>query len=54
MPSKTPAQQKFFGMVRAAQKGELKNPPPSVAKAAKSTKPKAAKEFAKGTLEARK
>ena len=36
MPSKSKSQQKFMGMVRAAQKGELENPSKSVKKAAKS------------------
>lgn len=46
MPAKSIAQQRFMGMVHAAQKGELKDPSPEVASAAKSIKPKAAKEFA--------
>ena len=36
MPSKSKSQQRFMGMVRAAQKGELENPSKSVKKAAKS------------------
>lgn len=46
MPAKSKAQQKFFGMVRAAQKGELKNPSKAVAKAAKSMSKKSVKDFA--------
>ena len=36
MPSSSKSQQRFMGMVRAAQKGELENPSKSVKKAAKS------------------
>ena len=36
MPSSSKSQQRFMGMERAAQKGELKNPSKSVKKAAKS------------------
>jgi len=39
-------QQRFFGMIRAAQKGEMKNPSPEVAKAAASMKKKDVKDFA--------
>jgi len=39
-------QQKFMGMVRAAQKGEMENPSPAVAKAAASMKPSDVKDFA--------
>ena len=46
MPAKSKAQQRFFGMVHAAQKGELKNASPAVRKAAKGMKPKDAKDFA--------
>jgi hypothetical protein len=45
MPAKSKAQQKFMGMVHAAQKGE-KAASPEVAKAAKSISKKGAKEFA--------
>jgi len=40
------SQQRFMGMVHAAQKGELKNPSPAVAKAAKSMSDKDAEDFA--------
>ena len=40
------AQQKFMGMVRATQKGEMKNPSPEVADAAASMKKKDVKDFA--------
>ena len=40
------AQQKFFGMVRATQKGEMEAPSAEVAAAAKSMKKKAVKDFA--------
>lgn len=46
MPAKSKAQQKFFGMVRAAQKGELKNPSKAVKKAAGSMSKKSVKDFA--------
>jgi len=46
MPSVTFKQQRFFGMVRATQKGELKHPPKKVKKAAGEISPKAAKDFA--------
>jgi hypothetical protein len=39
-------QQQFMGMVRAAQKGEMENPSPAVAKAAASMKPSDVKDFA--------
>ena len=39
-------QQRFFGMIRAAQKGEMKNPSPEVAKAAATMKKKDVKDFA--------
>lgn len=45
MPAKSKAQQKFMGMVHAAQKGEMK-PKGAVAKAAKSMTKKAATDFA--------
>ena len=41
------AQQRFFGMVRAAQKGEMENPSPEVAKVAATTKRSDVKDFAK-------
>lgn len=44
--SKSQAQQRFFGMVRAAQKGALKSPSPQVAKAADSISSKDVKDFA--------
>ena len=40
------SQQKFMGMVRAVQKGDMKAPSPEVAKAAKSMKKKDVKDFA--------
>jgi hypothetical protein len=40
-------QQRFFGMVRAAQKGEMENPSPEVAKVAATTKRSDVKDFAK-------
>ena len=46
MPSVSKAQQKFMGMVHAAQKGDLENPSPEVEKAADSMTDKAAKDFA--------
>lgn len=46
MPSKSKKQQRFMGMVHAAQKGELENPSKEVKKAAKSMKKKDAKDFA--------
>jgi len=46
MPAKSKAQQRFFGMVRAAQKGELKNPSKAVKKAAGSMSKKSVKDFA--------
>ena len=47
MPAVSKAQQRFFGMVRAAQKGEMENPSPEVAKAAANTKRSDVKKFAK-------
>jgi len=41
------SQQRFFGMVSAAKKGKLKDPPESVAKAAKSMTDKDVEDFAK-------
>ena len=46
MPAVSRAQQRFFGMVRAAQKGDLKSPSPQVQRAASSIKKKDAKDFA--------
>ena len=46
MPAVSRAQQRFFGMVRAAQKGEMDNPSPEVAQAASSMKKKDVKDFA--------
>ena len=40
-------QQRFFGMVRAAQKGEMKNPSSEVKKVAGEISDKDAKDFAK-------
>ena len=40
------SQQRFMGMVRAVQKGDMKAPSPEVAKAAKSMKKKDVKDFA--------
>jgi hypothetical protein len=40
-------QQKFMGMVRAVQKGEMDAPSPEVAKAAETMKKKDVKDFAK-------
>ena len=40
------AQQRFFGMVRATQKGEMENPSPEVAKVAAATKRSDVKDFA--------
>ena len=45
--AKSRAQQRFFGMVRAAQKGELENPSPEVADVAGEISKKDAKDFAK-------
>jgi len=41
------AQQRFFGMVRATQKGEMENPSPEVSKAASSISKSDVKDFAK-------
>ena len=46
MPAVSKAQQRFMGMVRAAQKVEMENPSPDVAQAAASMKKKDAKDFA--------
>ena len=47
MPAKSKAQQRFFGMVRAAQKGEMENPSPEVSQAASSMSKSDVKKFAK-------
>jgi hypothetical protein len=47
MPAKSKSQQRFFGMVRAAQKGEMKNPSSEVADVADDISVKDAKKFAK-------
>jgi hypothetical protein len=46
MPAVSKAQQKFMGMVHAAQKGDMENPSPEVSKAADSMSDKDAKDFA--------
>ncbi len=46
MPAKSKAQQRFMGMVHAAQKGDMENPSPEVQKAADSMSDKDAKDFA--------
>ena len=47
MPAKSKSQQRFFGMVRATQKGEMKNPSPAVAAAAKTMDSDEVDDFAK-------
>ena len=47
MPAVSKAQQKFFGMVRATQKGEMETPSSEVAKAAASMSKSDVKKFAK-------
>ena len=47
MPAKSKAQQRFFGMVRAAQKGEMASPSSEVSKAATSMSKSDVKKFAK-------
>ena len=47
MPAVSKAQQRFFGMVRATQKGEMENPSPEVAQAASSMSKSDVKKFAK-------
>ena len=47
MPAKSKSQQRFFGMVRAAQKGELENPSPEVADVADDISVKDARKMAK-------
>jgi hypothetical protein len=46
MPAVSKAQQRFMGMVHAAQKGDMENPSPEVSKAADSMSDKDAKDFA--------
>jgi hypothetical protein len=46
MPAVSKAQQRFMGMVHAAQKGDMENPSPEVSKAADSISDKDAKDFA--------
>jgi Ca2+-binding EF-hand superfamily protein len=46
MPAVSKAQQRFMGMVHAAQKGDMKNPSPEIEKAADSISDKDAKDFA--------
>jgi len=47
MPAVSKKQQRFFGMVRAAQKGEMKNPSKEVSDVANDISNKDAKKFAK-------
>ena len=47
MPAVSKKQQKFFGMVRAAQKGEMKNPSKEILDVANDISMKDAKKFAK-------
>ena len=47
MPAKSVAQHKFMGMVRATQKGEMKNPSPELKRAAGDMSAKAVNKFAK-------
>ncbi len=47
MPAVSIAQQRLFGMVHAAQKGSLKDPPPRIARIAKTIKPEDAEDFAR-------
>lgn len=46
MPAVSKAQQRFMGMVHAAQKGDMENPSPEVAKVADTMSDKDAKDFA--------
>jgi hypothetical protein len=46
MPAQSKAQQRFMGMVHAAQKGDMENPSPEIEKAADSMSDKDAKDFA--------
>ena len=47
MPAVSKAQQRFFGMVRATQKGEMASPSSEVSKAAASMSKSDVKDFAK-------
>jgi len=47
MPAASKAQQRFFGMVRATQKGEMKNPSSEILDVADDISVKDAKKFAK-------
>ena len=47
MPAKSVAQRRFMGMVRATQKGEMKNPSPELKRAAGDMSAKAVNKFAK-------
>ena len=47
MPAKSKAQQRFFGMVRAAQKGEMENPSSEILDVADDISVKDAKKMAK-------
>jgi len=47
MPAKSIKQQRFFGMVRATQKGEMENPSSEVAQAAATMSKSDVKKFAK-------
>ena len=47
MPAVSKKQQRFFGMVRAAQKGEMENPSPEISKVAATTCMSSVKKFAK-------
>ena len=47
MPAVSKAQQRFFGMVRAVQKGKMENPSSEVAQAASSMSKSDVKKFAK-------
>ena len=47
MPAVSKAQQRFFGMVRATQKGEMKNPSSEILDVADDISVKDAKKFAK-------
>jgi len=44
--AKSKAQQRFFGMVRAVQKGDMKAPSKKIAQAAKGVKPSEVKKYA--------
>lgn len=46
MPSKSKSQQRFFGMVDAYKKGEMKNPSSKIKKAAKGMSMNDVKDFA--------